>query len=187
MPSNNTSPHATSFKSAIKRGIPAGIAVDAIARRSSKRPSAVFSSLHKAGLCHRQKFNGQSVYWACEASKSTATVAKGLQLDFWQSYIDWCVASGHCTPDQLASKISSQQQFMSYCRKFFNSQFSASSSSSRNSTSSRGSTSTRSRSTAGRKAKRTTSTKRSIARKSRPTSYKFPQSGSTTRRLRRAA
>ncbi len=187
MPANSKSPHATSFKSAIKRGTPAGIAVDAIAKRSNKRPGAVFSSLHKAGLCHRQKFNGQSVYWACEAKKSTATVSKGLQLDFWQSYIDWCIASGQCTPDQLAGKASSQQEFMNYCRKFFNSQFSASSSSSRSSKSSRGSTSTRNRSTVGRKAKRTTSRKRTIARKSRPTSYKFPQSGSTTRRLRRAA
>ena len=171
MPANSTSPHATSFKSAIKRGTPAGIAVDAIAQRSNTRPGAVFSSLHKAGLCHRQKFNGQWVYWACEGRKSNATVTKSRQSDFWQSFIDWCVASGHCTPDQLAGKISSQQEFMNYCRGFFNRQFSGASSSSRS----------------GRTAKRTVSRKRTTARKSRPTSYKFPRTESTTRRLRRAA
>ena len=155
MPSTTKSPHATSFNSAIKRGIPAGTAVNAIAKRSNKRPGAVFSSLHKAGLCHRQKFNGQWIYWACEAKKSSATVAKSLQLDFWQSFIDWCIAGGHCKPEQFASHASSQQEFMTYCRKFFNQQF-------------------------GR-------TQSTSALKSRPSSYKFPRTGSTTRRLRRAA
>ncbi len=159
MPTTKKSPHATSFNSAIKRGTPAGIAVDAIARRSNTRPGAVFSSLHKAGLCHRQKFNGQWIYWACEARKSTATAAKSVQSDFWQSFIDWCIAGGHCKPEQLARNISSQQEFMNYCRKFFNRQFPATSSRSRSSKSGR----------------------------SRGTSYKFPRTGSTTRRLRRAA
>ena len=160
MPTNSKSPHASSFKTAIKRGTPAGVAVNAIAKRSNKRPSAVFTSLHKAGLCHRQKFNGQYVYWACEGKKSNATIAKGLQLEIWQSFIDWCIASGHCKPGQLEKKISSQQEFMNYCRKFFNKQFSATSSTSR---------------------------KRTTTRKSGPTSYKFPRTKSTTRRYRRAA
>lgn len=176
MPTTKKSPHATSFNSAIKRGTPAGIAVDAIARRSNTRPGAVFSSLHKAGLCHRQKFNGQWVYWACEGRKSNATVTKSRQSDFWQSFIDWCIAGGHCTPEQLAKKVSSQQEFMNYCRGFFNRQFSGASSSSRSG-----------RTTTSRKPKRTVSRKRTTARKSRPTSYKFPRTGSTTRRLRRAA
>ena len=88
--------------------------------------------------------------------------AKSLQLEIWQSFIDWCIASGQCKPEQLARKVSSQQEFMNYCRKFFNRQFSATTSSSR-------------------------SRKRSSARTSRPTSYKFPRTGSTSRRLRRAA
>ncbi len=159
MPSTTKSPHATSFKSAIKRGTPAGIAVNAIAKRSNKRPGAVFSSLHKAGLCHRQKFNGQWIYWACEAKKCSATAAKSLQSDFWQSFIDWSIAGGHCNPQQLARNISSQQQFMNSCRKFFNRQFSATSSRSPSSKSGR----------------------------SRNSSYKFPRTGSTTRRLRKAA
>ena len=171
MPTTKKSPHATSFNSAIKRGTPAGIAVDAIARRSNTRPGAVFSSLHKAGLCHRQKFNGQWVYWACEGRKSNATVTKSRQSDFWQSFIDWCIAGGHCTSGQLAEKVSARPECMNYCRGFFNRQFPGASSSSRR----------------GRTAKRTVSRKRTTARKSRPTSYKFPRTESTTRRLRRAA
>ena len=174
MPSNSKSPHASSFKTAIKHGTPAGVAVNAIAKRSNKRPSAVFTSLHKAGLCHRQKFNGQYVYWACEGKKSNATIAKGLQLEIWQSFIDWCIASGHCKPEQLQKKIASQQEFMNFCRKFFNKQFSAGSSSTVRKSSTR-------RSTTNRKVKRITT------RKNRTTSYKFPRANTTTRRYRRAA
>lgn len=166
MPSNSKSPHATSFKAAIKRGTPAGMAVNAIAKRCNKRPSAVFSSLHKAGLCHRQKFNGQWIYWACEGKKSTATIAKNLQLETWQCFIDWCIASGQCTPQQLEKKTSSQQEFMNYCRKFFNRQMTSG-------------TSTTSR--------KSTTKRRKTAGKSRPASYKFPRSSSTNRRYRRAA
>ncbi len=127
MPSNSKSPHASSFKTAIKHGTPAGVAVNAIAKRSNKRPSAVFTSLHKAGLCHRQKFNGQYVYWACEAKKSNATTAKGLQLEIWQSFIDWCIASGQCKPEQLYNQTGSQENFIANCRKYYNKQLKATS------------------------------------------------------------
>ena len=163
MSSNNSkSPYATSFNSAIKRGTPAGAAVKAIATRSQIRPNVVFASLHKANLCHRQKFNGQWIYWAVEGTKSTATTAKNLQVEIWQSLIDWCIASGHCQPQQLADKASSQRELMSYCRTFFNRQFPSSTS-------------------------RSSKAKRTSSRKTPTTSYKFPRSSSKTRRYRRAA
>ncbi len=59
MPSK--SPYASSFKGALKKGTPAGVAVNAIAKRLSKSPTVIFSSLHKAELCDRQKINGQFI------------------------------------------------------------------------------------------------------------------------------
>lgn len=169
MPTTTKSPYATSFKSAIKRGTPAGIAVGAIAKRTGKPINGIFSSLHKAGLCHRQKFNGQWLYWAVEAKKSVSN-AKAGQHQMWQSFIDWCIAGGHVKPQQLQNKVGSQQDFMAYCRKFFNRQLT-------------GGTSTpkKGKKTAKRPKRRTSTAK---ARKT--SSYKFPRT-STTRRYRRAA
>ena len=116
------SPYATSFKSAIQRGTPAGLAVAAIAKRSGKNPQQIFTSLFKAQLCQRQKLNGQWIYWPIEGFKRSATQAKHSQLQMWQHFVDWCLASGNCKPEQLERNIGSQASFMSYCRKFFNRQ-----------------------------------------------------------------
>lgn len=176
MPSQSKSPYATSFKSAIKRGTPASQAVKAIAKRSNTQPRVVFASLHKAGLCQRQKFNGQWIYWPCEDIKTSATNAKASQLESWQNLIDWCILSGQCKPQQLENNTGSQQDFMSYCRKYFNRQLSPST------------TKSKKRSTS-KTAKRTTAKARksSTSRKSSSTSYKFPRTSSTSRRYRTAA
>jgi len=166
MPSHPKSPYTTSFVSAVKRGTPAGQAVLAIAKRHNTRPSAIFNSLYKAGICERQKFNGQWIYWPCEPVKTSATQAKAVQVELWQNLIDWCIVSGQVTPQQLINNIGSQPQFMSYCKKFFARQAS-------------GATSTTKTKTTGRKSTRT-------ARGSRTDSYKFPRT-SSARRMRRAA
>ena len=95
MPTNHKSPYASSFKSAMKHGTPCGVAVNNIAKNSKKSPKMVFESLFKAGLCFRQKFNGQFVYWTSEkCKKGTATVRNECQHNMWQSFIDWCISSG---------------------------------------------------------------------------------------------
>ena len=127
MPSQHQSPYASSFKSAIKGGTPCFTAVEKIASRCKKTPNMVFQSLFKAGLCNRQKFNGQWLYWPCEGRKCTATLAKGCQLQMWQCFIDWCIGTGCCTPDQLSRYNGSQKDFMDDCRKFFNRQLTATS------------------------------------------------------------
>ena len=129
MPSKNTSPYATTFKSAINRGTPCSVAVNNIATRTKKSPTVVYNSLFKAGLCFRQKFNGQWVYWATTGKKSNATVTKSTQWNLWQCFIDWCIASGNCTPEQLAKHCSSQSQFMSFCKKYWGKQFTGTSTS----------------------------------------------------------
>ncbi len=165
MPSKNTSPYATTFKSAIKRGTPCSVAVNNIATRTKKSPTVIYNSLFKAGLCFRQKFNGQWVYWACDGKKSNATTTKSTQWNMWQCFVDWCIASGHCTPEQLNKHCSSQTQFMNYCKKFWSKQFSTTSGS-------------RKSGKTGRKTGSTT-----------PKSYKFPTAKGRTgnRRFRKAA
>ena len=166
MPSTSKSPYATSFNSAIKRGTPAGTAVNAIAKRTGKRPSAVFSSLHKAGLCHRQKFNGQWIYCPCDAGKTNSTNWKNSQFNSWQWFAEWCIASGFVTPEQFKKNCGSQKDFMNWSRKYFGKQFTWT-----NSTTN--------------KTRKTTKARKTSTTKSK--SYKFPTNKSKTRRTRRAA
>jgi hypothetical protein len=119
----NMSPFATSFKSAINRGTPCFVAVCNIAKRTKKSPNQVFESLFKAGLCFRQKVSGQWIYWPCNWNKTSVTNAKVCQHNMWQSFVDWCLCSGWCTPEQLHNHCGSQQEFFNYCKKFWNKQF----------------------------------------------------------------
>ena len=130
MPSQPKSPYATSFRSALNRGVPAGTAVLSIAKRTGKTPNQIFTSLYKADLCERQKINGQFVYWPLEDVKTSATQAKLSQVQMWQHFIDWCIASGNCDPEKLDHQVGSQQDFMNYCKKFFTRQLTGVSSSS---------------------------------------------------------
>jgi hypothetical protein len=119
----NKSPYATSFNSAIKRGTPCFVAVENIAKRTKKTPNQIFESLFKAGLCYRQKIAGQWVYWPCNWNKTNATNAKFCQHNMWQCFIDWCLCCGFCTPEQLHNHCGGQNDFMSYCKKFWSKQF----------------------------------------------------------------
>jgi hypothetical protein len=162
MPNNFKSPYATTFKNAVKRGTSWNTAVHNIAKRSNTTPQNVWNSLHKAGLCYRQKFNGQWVYWPVEAKKGNATTWKNSQHQMWQWFCEWAMINGVCKPDQLCNNTGSQMQFMTYCRKFFNKQFSGTTTSSSSRT----------------KTRRTGS---------KTKSYTFPKRRTTTRRYRRAA
>ena len=123
MPSNFKSPYASSFNTAIKRGTPCWTVIQNIAKRGSKNPNIVANSLFKAGLCFRQKFNGQWVYWACDGVKGNSTNSKVCQWNMWQCFVDWCICSGQCTPEQIQHNCGSQVEFMNWCRKFFAKQF----------------------------------------------------------------
>jgi hypothetical protein len=123
MPTTYTSPFASSFKSAVKRGTSYTTAVENIAKRCNKSTNVVWNSLYKAGLCYRQKFNGQWIYWPCNGHKTNSTNWKMSQTHFWQFYCEWCIANGCCTPEQLKNHCGSQKEFMTWCRKFFGKQY----------------------------------------------------------------
>lgn len=184
MPSKNTSPYASTFKSAIKRGTPCSVAVNNIATRTKKSPTVVYNSLYKAGLCFRQKFNGQWIYWATEGKKSNATTSKNSQWNMWQCFVDWCIASGFCTPSQLNKYCSSQTQFMNFCKKYWSKQFNGTTSSK---------TTSKSKKRSAVKASKTKVSKPKSktykAKSTAPKSFKFPtvKSRSNNRRFRKAA
>ncbi|MCH7603875.1 MAG: hypothetical protein IIB54_14020 [Planctomycetes bacterium] len=199
MPTNHKSPYASSFKSAMKLGTPCGVAVNNIAKNSKKSPTMVFESLFKAGLCFRQKFNGQFVYWTSEkCKKGTATVRNECQHNMWQCFIDWFISSGFCTPEQLKNHCGSQQEFMAFCRKFFAKQISATTGKKKRKVRKTGRKSTtRKRTTTKAKKRKTTirskrrkTTRKPVGRKTTSRgSYKFPTAKrrSSTHRYRRAA
>jgi hypothetical protein len=123
MPSTFKSPFTTTFKSGIKRGVPCSVVVQNIANRNNKTCKFVFNSLWKAGVCNRQKMNGQWIYWPCDCKKANVTNVKNCQVNMWQCFVDWCMVSGVCTPDQMSNNCGSQSSFMNYCKKFWGKQF----------------------------------------------------------------
>lgn len=160
-PNFSQSPYGTKFKNAINRGTPCWTAISKIAANAGKTPKTVCNSLFKAGCVDRCKFNGQWIYWPTfKAPKASATTTKNCQINMWQHFVDWCMATGYCKPEQLSNNASSQKAFMTFCRKFWNKQFNGAA----------GSTTTKSRTGSSKPATR---------------NYKFPQTG--TRRVRRAA
>lgn len=120
---SHSSPYASSFKSAVRRGTPVSVAVENIASRRSTTTNQVFQSLHKAGLVLRQKFNGQWIYWPVEGMKAKSSVTRTAQWQLWQALVDWAIVSGTATPEQIWSGTGSQHQFIQSQRKFFNEQF----------------------------------------------------------------
>lgn len=183
----NTSPYASAFNSAIKRGTACSVAVNNIAQRTKKSPKQVFESLFKAGHVNRQKFNGQWVYWAAQQPKVNKTNAKQCQIDCWQQFIDWCFANGFCTPEQM-NNPSSQNEFMAFCRKFWNRQFNGATSSKKVA---RKSSSKKRKSTSAKAKKRTSaskSKKRSTTRaKKRSTTAKSKKRSTTVKNKKRTA
>lgn len=124
MATTYTSPYATTFKAALKRGTSYNNAVWSIAQRWNVSPDQVWNSLYKAGLCFRQKFNGQWVYcpWDCKKKCSTTT-QKFCQNNTWQWFCEWCLACGYCTPNAMYNHCGSQKEFMTFCKKFFGKQY----------------------------------------------------------------
>ena len=175
MPSTYTSPYATAFKAAMKRGTSYNTAVNSIAGRSSKSTEQVWNSLYKAGLCFRQKFNGQWIYFPWDISKSNSTTWKNSQFNSWQWFTEWCITSGNCRPEQFKNNCGSQKEFMTWCRKYFGKQFSGNNSPARKSGRTRKTAKTR--------------TRKSSKSSSIRSSYKFSKSGSrkSARSYRRAA
>ncbi len=185
MPKNPKSPFATSFNSAIKRGVPCFTAVQQISKRTGKSPSVIFQSLFNAGCCFRQKVNGQWCYWPATGKKSPS-FSKPTQNATWQCFIDWCLASGCCTPKQLKSNSSNPSRFFNFLCNCWSKNFGKPSSFSKSTPSSRWSSPSKSNSKPRTKKSRKpgrTATK----------SYRFPSfktkksSTSTTRKYRQAA
>ena len=94
----------------------------------------------------------------------------------WQNLIDWCILSGQCKPEQLHKNAASQKEFMSYCRKFWNHQYGASTTSSKPS-----SRKSSSRKTTVKSSSRSTSSRK----RTTGSSYKFPRQ--SVRKYRRVA
>lgn len=161
--SNTTfkSPFATSFNNACKRGTPFCTAVQNIAKRTGKNESTIWNSLYKAGLVWRQKFNGQWIYFPCNwEGKANASNKKSSQFNMWQCFIEYCVVNGFCTPEALKKHCGSQSEFESYCKKFWNKQFSGSKKSSASKGRKRPSVKRSSRNTSTASKKRTTTNRK---------------------------
>lgn len=211
MSRTNKSPYASSFTNSIKKGWTTSQAVCAISKRTGKSTNTIFASLKNAGLCKGQRFNGTWTYWPATNVKvrTSKSSAKSCANMIKQSFIDWCLSTGHCTTKSLTGKGINPAAFSSYCRNLFNSKTNTvwsngTSSSSNKSTSSRKagrkwSTSARKWTNKNRKTRRTSTTSRSTWgsrskswSRTAPRTYKFSTyinrgTSSNSRRYRKVA
>jgi len=171
---NNTN-FSSTFNSTCRRGASYTTAVNNCGNTTGKSTKSIWNNLCTKGNCTRQKFNGSAVYFPKSWKGKSSTTAKTAQTNCWQWFCEWCLASGTCTPKQLASYCGNQKNFMNFCRRFWNSQFGTSTST----------TSSKSRSTTTRSKKRTTST--SKKRSTSTTGYRFPSKTSTWSSWRKVA
>src|SRR5690348_5844481 len=105
------SPYATAFVNGVKNGMPCGMVVSAISRKTGKSTTAIFKSLTKAGWCKCQKVNGQWIYWPTIKTRTNKTNATTCKVMMWQNFADWCMASGTCTPTTFNTKSTSTKAF----------------------------------------------------------------------------
>lgn len=181
------SPFTRAFTTAMRRGTPAGVAAQNIAKRNRKTINQVFTSLFQAGQVKRQKMGGQWIYFPVEGTKPNASFARNSQAEMWQAFVDWTIASGNTTPERITANNRTRQQFVNFMKKYFGRQFASANGTT---TTSRSASTTRGRST-----RSTVSNTRSTqARKNSTTSTRKTTgtrtlriSGSRTRTMRRAA
>jgi hypothetical protein len=113
------SPFTTAFIKGTKKGIPCWTIVNTIATKTRKNPTVIWNSLFKAGLVWRQKINNQWIFWAKTGKKTTGKNINTCTTGLWQCFADWCIASGTCTPMQLAFKTGATKNFTNNCRTYF--------------------------------------------------------------------
>src|SRR2546423_12350121 len=114
MASKFVSPFTTSFKTGITKVLTCGMVVNNISKKTGKSVNTIFTSLHKAGVCSGQKINGQWIYWPTIKTRTSATNAKVCKTKMWQCFVDWCVSSGTCTPNQLNNKSTTSKTFATF-------------------------------------------------------------------------
>ena len=179
------SPFTSSFNTATKRGTPASFAVANIAKRTKKSLAQIFESLYKAGQIHRQRVNGQWVFWPVHGTKANASMTRTVRQSAWQAWVDWAIASGWATPEQISSHTANQQQFTRFVQRAAGTQ---NNSNTRSNSSSQHSSTSSSKSSTASNSRRTSRGTRSARSQGKSRAVQF-QTGrsSTTRRHRRAA
>lgn len=106
----------SNFRSAVNRGTPAPVAVWNLAQKTGKTPNWVWSHLFTNKAVNRRKFNGSWIYWPSFQNKNQSS--KNFANDFWQQVASWAIASGFCTPEQIAG-LKSQKDFVNFFGPFF--------------------------------------------------------------------
>lgn len=108
---------ASNFRSAVNRGTPAPIVVWNLSQKTGKSQSWIWNHLFSNKLVNRRKFNGSWLYWPSFQKKSQNN-NKTFSMNVWQQIACWAVASGFCTPEQIAS-LKSQKDFINFFGPFF--------------------------------------------------------------------
>jgi len=110
----------STFKSAVKRGTPASTVVWNIAQKTGKSETFVWNWLFKNGFVNRRKFGSNFIYWP--NFDFNAKSNQNNKVFSFQQFVNWAIASGYCTPQQI-SGLKSQNDFINFFGPFFANQF----------------------------------------------------------------
>jgi hypothetical protein len=111
--------HTSRHTRKTKHGVPCGMVVTSISRKTGKNVNVIFKSLCKAGLCKGQKINGQWIYWPTLKVRTNISNAKASKVKMWQCFVDWCTCSGICTTRQITGKSTTSASFAKFCKTWF--------------------------------------------------------------------
>jgi hypothetical protein len=106
---------AKQFISGLKSGKGFTTVINGIAKKTKKNYNAVCQTLCKSGLCYCTKINGVKVYWPNFTSKATKNTTNITQAAWCQAMVEWCLATGCCTPRQLLNNSTNQKSFVTFC------------------------------------------------------------------------
>lgn len=106
---------ATQFVSGLKSGKGFTAVINGISKKTGKNFNAVCQTLGAAGLCCSTKINGTKVWWPNFTTTSNKKVVGATQTNWCQAMVEWCLATGCCTPRQLQSNSTNQKNFLAFC------------------------------------------------------------------------
>jgi hypothetical protein len=106
---------AKQFISGMKSGKGFTTVINGISKKTNKNFSTICQTLTKSGLCFSTKVNGTKVFWPNFTSKATKNTTNAAQATWCQAMVEWCLATGSCTPRQLQNNSGNQKSFLTFC------------------------------------------------------------------------
>jgi len=106
---------AKQFISGMKTGKGFTTVINGICKKTGKNYNTICQTLCKSGLCCCCTINGTKIWWPNFTSKASKTTCNTAQAACCQAMVEWCLATGCCTPRQLQNNSKTATTLMTFC------------------------------------------------------------------------